>query len=145
MICCFIILNLIFKLLFNDKKKNILWSLVCSVWFTIMFEITLLGRNNNVVNTWESVFSSFSQLVLGNYTIIYDMMFNVILFIPVGILMKMRYSVKYSLVISGGVSLFIEVMQLITHKGLFEISDLIFNMIGGGIGIVCIVLTQKFL
>lgn len=81
----------------------------------------------------------------GNYTIIYDMMFNGILFIPLGFFVKMKSSVKHSVVISGGVSLFIEAMQLITHRGLFEISDLIFNMIGGVVGIVCMVSIQKFL
>lgn len=114
------------------------------MWLTIIFEITLLGRKNDVINTWNSVFSSFSELASSNYTIIYDMVFNVVLFIPLGFLMRMKCSVKYSVVISGGVSLFIEVMQLITHRGLFEISDLIFNTIGGMIGIVCMIFTQKF-
>ena len=56
-------------------------------------------------------------------------MFNGILFIPLGFFVKMKSSVKHSVVISGGVSLFIEAMQLITHRGLFEISDLIFKQL----------------
>ena len=143
-IVCFIFFSLILKWCFNKKKKTIAWHILCSMWLTIIFEITLLGRKNDVINTWNSVFSSFSELASSNYTIIYDMVFNVVLFIPLGFLMRMKCSVKYSVVISGGVSLFIEVMQLITHRGLFEISDLIFNTIGGMIGIVCMIFTQKF-
>lgn len=148
-VICFIIvmffISCIEKKYERTKIKTVIWCVLCSVWFTVAFEITLLGRQNNVVNTWESVFSSFSELVSGNYTIIYDMIFNGILFIPLGFLMKIKYSAKYSVAISGGVSLFIEGMQLITHKGLFEISDLIFNTSGGVIGIACMAFIQKFL
>lgn len=149
-VSCFIIIFVFFMVCIEKKGERgqigeVSWCILCSMWFDIAFEITLLGRINKVVNTWETIFSSFSELVSSNYIIIYDMIFNVILFIPLGFLMKMRYSVKYSIVISGGVSLFIEVMQLITHRGLFELSDLIFNTIGGGTGIVCMVFIQRFL
>lgn len=142
---CIIILSVMLKSNFKWKKRAIIWSILCSIWLTIIFEITLLGRQNNVVNTWESIFSSFSELLSGNYTIIYDMLFNGILFVPLGFFMKIKYSVKCSAAITGGVSLFVEVMQLITHRGLFEISDLIFNTIGGMVGIVCMFFIQKFL
>ena len=142
---CFVILSIILKFSLKGKRGAIIWCTLCSIWLTIIFEITLLGRLNNVVNTWKSVFSSFSELVSGNYTIIYDMIFNGILFIPLGFLMKIKHSAKYVVAISGGVSLFIEVMQLITHRGLFEISDLIFHTLGGVIGIVFMAFIQKFL
>lgn len=122
--------------------KTIVWCILCSLWFTVALEITAMGRLNNAVNTWNTVFSSFYQLVCGNYGIIYDIVFNAVLFLPFGFLINIKFPVRSSIVIVGLVSLLIELTQLITHRGLFEICDLVSNIIGGIAGIMVLV-SQK--
>lgn len=67
------------------------------------------------------------------------MIANVIMFIPVGVIAGWLWRWK-GLWIAAGLSLLIEILQLITSRGLMEFDDVFHNMIGAviGIGIVMI-------
>lgn len=58
---------------------------------------------------------------------------NIICFIPIGLLCGKRWR---GILIGLGFSLFIEIMQLITKRGYFQIDDLINNTIGTLIGVI---------
>lgn len=64
---------------------------------------------------------------------------NVIMFVPIGVLAGLILRWK-GLWVATGLSLGIEILQLVTSKGLCEFDDVIHNMIGAviGIGIVMI-------
>lgn len=64
---------------------------------------------------------------------------NVIMFIPVGVLAGRIWRWK-GLWVAAGLSVFIEVLQLITARGLCEFDDVFHNMVGAviGVGIVMI-------
>lgn len=76
---------------------------------------------------------------------------NVVLFIPVGllapflILKKYEFwaSLKISLFASFGISLMFEVVQLLTYFGSFDIDDLLLNTLGGVIGCATVFLILK--
>ena len=63
---------------------------------------------------------------------------NVVMFVPIGVLLG-RIGWK-GILIAAGISAVIEVLQLVTGRGLCEFDDLIHNCIGAtiGIGIVMI-------
>ena len=146
-ICFTIILGImILRGILKHKKfqiRDFIYYIFLSLWLTLVMEITLLGRMNNAINTYRTIFSYFIELVSGNYKIVYDMLFNSILFIPFGILVNMKFSVEKTIIISIIFSLSIEVSQFVTHRGLFEISDLIFNVVGGIVGAVLVELGRK--
>ncbi|BCN32266.1 VanZ family protein [Anaeromicropila herbilytica] len=63
---------------------------------------------------------------------------NILLFIPLGILApivinKMRYF-RYTIIFGLFCSMMIEIIQLITERGYFQLDDLIMNTLGAGIG-----------
>ena len=64
---------------------------------------------------------------------------NVIMFVPVGVLAGRIWHWK-GLWVAAGLSVFIEILQLVTARGLCEFDDVFHNMIGAviGVGIVMI-------
>lgn len=71
---------------------------------------------------------------------------NILLFIPLGMLLATRQksSVKSVLVISVALSIIIELCQLFTRLGFFEIMDILHNAVGAIVG-YAVVLVFKWL
>ncbi len=65
---------------------------------------------------------------------------NVVMFVPIGVLAGFLWKWK-GLWFAAGLSLLVEVLQLITSRGLLEFDDVLHNMIGAvvGVGIVMVV------
>ena len=69
---------------------------------------------------------------------------NVIMFIPVGILAGRLWKWN-GLLIGVGLSISIEVLQLITSRGLCELDDVFHNVVGTAIGVLVVMLMKKLL
>ena len=67
---------------------------------------------------------------------------NMLMFVPVGALVGRLWKWK-GLAVAVGVSLAIELLQLITVRGLCEFDDVLHNMIGAVIGIGIVMATRK--
>jgi hypothetical protein len=67
---------------------------------------------------------------------------NVIMFVPVGVLAGTLWKWR-GLWFAVGLSVFIEILQLVTSRGLCEFDDVFHNMIGAVIGVGLIVLIHK--
>ena len=67
---------------------------------------------------------------------------NVIMFAPVGVLTGHRWKWR-GLWVAAGLSVGIEILQLITARGLCEFDDVFHNMIGAAIGVGIVVLCVK--
>ncbi len=67
---------------------------------------------------------------------------NVIMFLPVGMLVGWIWRWK-GLWVAAGLSIFIEILQLITARGLCEFDDVIHNVVGAAIGFRSVVLCAK--
>lgn len=86
--------------------------------------------------------SYFSAFVTGNRTEFYMILCNVVLFLPFGILLPLWFQAEKArvckfkrLILQAlGLSFGIELFQLITHYGCFELDDMINNVIGAVIG-----------
>lgn len=62
---------------------------------------------------------------------------NVIMFVPVGVLTGLLWKWK-GLRVAAGLSVFIEILQLITAHGLCEIDDVLHNCFGAVVGILTV-------
>lgn len=125
-------------LLFLNRKQGILYSLLLSFFETVIAAVTLLGRTGTTVNSISTIWYSFKVLLsdpISRQSIIFDMIFNVLLFVPIGALLCARYDIKHSMVIGSAISAIIEALQLITGRGIFEISDLLTNTLGVALGV----------
>jgi glycopeptide antibiotics resistance protein len=67
-----------------------------------------------------------------------NLMGNVVIFVPFGLMVPLLFPktrrFARMLLLSAGLSLFIEIMQFITRTGVFDVDDIILNTIGGATG-----------
>lgn len=66
---------------------------------------------------------------------------NILMFVPIGLLLSDKG--WKGLLLAIGFSLLIELIQLGTHRGLFEFDDVIHNGVGAGIGIGLMALSRR--
>lgn len=137
-ILLFYFCTLSFTSVLSQKKyrENFFYNCILSWWITVIATITLLGRSRTVENNFGKIFSSFIELSQGHMAILYDIIFNIILFVPLGILIRIKCQTYKTIFIVMSGSLFIEIFQFVTSCGVLEVSDLLANTIGGGIGII---------
>ena len=87
--------------------------------------------------SWRYVFEKW-PLTHSRKQILEQILLNIVMFIPIGLLLGRKgwKAIPISTIISGA----IELVQLISHRGLFEFDDIIHNTIGAaiGFGIVCL-------
>lgn len=69
---------------------------------------------------------------------------NVIMFVPVGVLTGHLWKWK-GMWVAAGLSIAIELLQLITARGLCEFDDVFHNMIGAVIGVGVVMIGRKLL
>ena len=137
---CFVLCFAIILMQFVIKEKHttyktIIFILIASIYLSILLSITLLGRERLEEGTFAETESSIKLLFEGNVSVIFDVLFNVLLFIPAGILLSMRYRVVPSSLVILCLTIGIEIVQAITNRGRFEVVDIVTNFLGGLIGI----------
>ena len=93
------------------------------------------------------LFWTYRAIANGNAKLIAQVFWNVVLFIPLGILLMSILAIKYKWIVSIGISFIfsalIEIIQLVSRRGLFEFDDIIHNMLGALIGIGVYILFTK--
>lgn len=114
-----------------------------SLWSTIVLIITVMARQEGCINSWDTMMISFAELSQGQTGILYDMIFNVIMFIPGGVIIGMSNRFIKTVTLTFFFSIIIELIQLITRRGIFELSDILFNTIGGICGAVFVLCIKK--
>lgn len=146
-----LILCLSYNMYVSNKHKwyfCVLWS----CYLTVLFSITFLGRDFGMAENFvDNVFLTYQLLVQGKTNALYEILFNVILFVPWGMLCSMeKCLLSKSIVLGMLFSLGIETIQLFTGMGLFEVCDLINNTVGIMIGyylymliVFCVVYLKK--
>lgn len=136
-----VVFFVLFTLCYRIRKRihiSLASVFMYTLYFTAVIAITLLGRKlNTVQNSAATLLATYHAWIIENrYWVIYEIIFNIIMFIPMGVIVISHANGLWK----GSIYLFlfsfiIEILQLITGTGLFEICDLIDNTIGGMIGI----------
>lgn len=128
---------------FKGYKKGIRPVLILLLieYSTLIFSSTVLFREYAASSGHNfSIFWSYKAIIEGQKDLIVEDIMNVITFIPVGLLLPFAFRhIKWWQValIGLGMSLSIETLQYLFHRGFSELDDVIHNtlgcMIGGGL------------
>lgn len=142
---CFAVLTALFLLV--DRKhlrgRYILYAVLAAAYGTFLLTITLLGRAGGNESSWDRLFAIYVRAFSGDLGAAFDILYNIVLFIPAGVL-AFRWRTKYALIGLAVIPLCIEIAQLITSRGVFEIADIINNFIGGAIGLFLARMVGRF-
>ena len=144
----FFIATIVFMQLF--KKKKIVLSQVFAgellfVFTMIVLASTVFTRTPNGMHKYELIpFWSWLEAASGNLEYLKEIVLNMILFFPAGLLLPFVFHkkilIRYAALLGVSGSAVIECSQLIFCRGLFEWDDMIGNSIGTMIG--CIISNQ---
>ena len=143
---------LIYKKLMKGTKKLkiskiLLWTIFI-IYIIIVMGATLVDRvsgyesvNLHLFSSYKDAYNSFS---IGEWR---NLILNILMFVPIGILMPLlfnKFQQWYITYLVGFVAtLFIEILQFISKRGIFEIDDIINNFLGYGIVMFFISLFKK--
>ena len=106
--------------------------------FLILAETVLIRRVTPGSHFQPELFWSWKQWKVQKNQILT----NIVMFIPVGVLAGRMWKWR-GLWVAVGVSAGIEVLQLVTSRGLCELDDVIHNTIGALIGVGVVILFDK--
>ena len=126
------------------KKPSL--GLLIGYTFLILAETVLIRKPFSGQHFNPELFWSWRQFSAQRNQILT----NVIMFVPVGVLAGCRWKWKGILAAAGlcvGIEMCvgIEILQLVTSRGLCEFDDIIHNMIGAVIGIGIVMIGRKLL
>ena len=123
-------------------KSDIIWKLGLIIYACFIFQITIYRRDpgtRNLIRT-DLDFGSLSGNFMAEQQFVYCVL-NMLLFMPWGFLIaahrKDHSKIKKAVMVflcSFLTSFLIEVTQLITKTGYFELNDIILNLSGGELG-----------
>lgn len=141
------------------KKINLKREILLFIFYLFLvglFSQTIIPKydsNNNMIVSkvrlnlipFRIFYDTYIELKKGNiYYLIISLLGNIVMFIPIGFLIKMLYKLEDKKIVLIGflISLFIEVTQIFTGRET-DIDDLILNTIGVYIGIKILKIFKK--
>ena len=106
--------------------------------FLILAETVLIRKSGELRYEWVPFWSwmyVFEKwpLTHSRIAILKQILLNIAMFIPIGFLLG--HKGWKSVGISAGISLIIELCQLISRRGLFEFDDIVHNTLGAVVGL----------
>ena len=117
-----------------SKENRKICATVLAIYAIVFFVLAVLCREPYEEKAvLLNLFHNYSKDT-GN---IQDVIINIAAFVPIGLLLGMisgRYRVLKALFFGFLFSLFVEVTQLISHCGVFDVDDLFNNSLGALIG-----------
>lgn len=120
-----------------------------SVYVVLLFTILLIGRTNKAEPRFQmKLFWSYRAYLEGHYYLLFQNIFNVLLFVPFGLicpLAERRSGFRKTVLLGVGLSLFAELLQALSARGVFELDDLLHNSLGTVIGAALWLLFRRFL
>lgn len=126
----------------KTSSKSQTWLIsILAVYLLILLRITVFRSNSYPIEMSVNL-SLFTDLVAtyhenGIWMVLYLVVGNIAWFVPFGFLLPMIWQkLKSFYIIPLGflLSLIIEISQLVTGKGMFEIDDLVLNTLGTAVG-----------
>ena len=124
--------------LYGKKAIRYISGLLLTEYLFFIYGLTVIFRTASTsLSHFFLPFLSYRRLLLGMSPLLYEMVMNVVLFIPVGFLWGTQTSKRttrqqwlVAFLLGIGLSLGIELLQLAFKKGSFEIDDIIHNTLG---------------
>lgn len=123
MIGCIILLNVIFY----KKFSKLMFIAITIMYFCILFSVLFLRRYTEqiyIFNPLVSLKDLFNSKIM-----LFQSFMNFIIFIPIGYFFK-KFIYKKVIVLSTIFSTLIELCQVITMRGFFDILDIVIYVLG---------------
>lgn len=127
--------------LYIRKKMTLVQGIAVSIlvlYLSLVFESTVLGRETGTAYTYKLLpFWSYREIAAGNARLLAEDFLNVLLLLPAGGLLPVcskRMRLSWTVLAGTGISMLIELTQLITKRGLFEFDDIFHNAVGAAVG-----------
>lgn len=119
------------------------------IYLGVLYTVTIGSRTVQMASPKCHLFWTYRQIFgYRDYRYLVENLFNILLFIPMGALLKDRLWMThqwYGMAVFGGLFSFgIEILQFLTHRGCFDVDDIFHNVLGAvlGFGIMGAVLKQ---
>jgi glycopeptide antibiotics resistance protein len=146
----------VFAFLFY-RKGRLRFSSFASIpmlafYLSFVVTITVIARIKSAKAQYKlALFWSYKAIQNGRTELRAEIFWNIVLFIPIGILLSLILAGKLKwlvILISMLLSAGIEVTQLLFHRGLFEFDDIVHNTLGAVTGVLVFIvfrlITDKY-
>ncbi len=149
MLFCFLIVGLVIFPCLHGWRKGIALTikLILLEVIFLIYSATVFCRDSAGVYKYDySPFWSYVAILKGSSELVAQILMNVLVFVPVGMLLGMvfpRWSWYRIVVIGCAISISIELLQLVLMCGLSEIDDVIHNTFGCAMGYLLYALLTK--
>lgn len=141
---------------FRAKRRPFPWKkaaalLVLVGWFVLMIFVTVLRHESYVFRDYNfylfrAWIEAWNRFTVQSWL---NIMLNIAMFVPLGFLLPVlcRWADKWNrMLLAGfGTSMLVEVIQLITRRGIFDIDDLFTNTLGAMLGWSILMLLRTLL
>ena len=118
------------------RTRSWLYIITAAIYYTFLLTITLIGRAKGSVSSSDQLFETYSRAFSGDAAAKLDIFYNIVLYIPVGLLMSHYKRNIPDVIAMLLIPTCIELLQLYTGRGIFELSDIVNNFAGGLIGLL---------
>lgn len=135
------------------NHKNIIFF-ATMLYFSTVYQSTVISRIGHIKQ--EPLSNIFGGWEIYSWTYFYDFtsIWNILMFLPMAVILHFNYKQKgteleknkliiLSTVFSFLASAVIEILQIILCVGTFQISDLVYNTLGGLIGAIVFILIKN--
>ncbi|MCC8082162.1 MAG: VanZ family protein [Lachnospiraceae bacterium] len=117
----------------ENTERAFLKAMLVSWFISVIFTTLVIRKPTDLIKVNLMPLWSWRDLIVNHNMIsLQEIILNIILFIPGGILLHFLYRVKPKFAFLTGFifSALIETLQLITHRGFFEWDDMLHNGFG---------------
>ena len=122
----------------EDRKKmnKISYIIILVLYLIALLNVTVFGRKYGFYNSFNFIpFKTIIGCIIfpRSHNIMVNLLGNYLILMPVELLLIKIFNLKkfnINLVISVLVSFIVELVQLISHAGVFDIDDIILNVLG---------------
>ena len=120
----------------SSRVRNAVVIAALAISFVLILWVTLLSRLGSESRHFYPPFWSYRAIANGSGKDLLEVIGNVILFIPIGIIaaLILQLNIRQTILFGFSLSLLIESCQWFFWLGSFEIDDLIHNTIGAAVG-----------
>ncbi|MCR5742982.1 MAG: VanZ family protein [Lachnospiraceae bacterium] len=118
------------------RGKNIYGIIYLILYIIIIAYITLLVRSNELHRIirltpfWMDGYWNKNPIGC-----IFHSLLNTILFLPLGYYLSALFRVRWVIIITAFATIMTELLQYFTFLGMLDVNDIVFNIIGGIIGL----------
>lgn len=139
--------NAMIRALGHGRTVSFHWAnklLLIYVAFILLITLFTRETGSGGQMAWVPLWSWQRVLIYRNFRILWQILLNILLFVPFGGLLALRRhrSTKRMVLAGFGLSLCIELCQLVFQLGLFEWDDILHNGVGCALGVFVVKISR---